>query len=798
MKALKIILSTIFSIVIIALIAGFILINGIKRSALPQYEGEKILAGINGEVTSYRDSRGIPHIYADNEHDLYFAVGYIMAQERLWQMDLIRRATTGRLSEIFGKDYVRIDLFFRSLNMTAKSKQVLADTDPEIMNCLQAYSDGVNKYIIDTGNKLPPEFRILSYKPDPWKLLDLANIIGYMGWDLASGNLSSELYNYKLMKKLGFEKTSQLIPDWKADSGYVYPDFNLDSKTIKEVENLLNGFEKLKAVGITSFSGSNNWAVTGTRTENRKPILSNDMHLDFGSPGIWIQMHHVVPGKVNVTGVVIPGEPFIICGHNERIAWGMTNLSVDDIDLFAEKINPADSNQYFLNGEWKNMLVREEIIKIKGGSEQTHKLRFTHRGPVISGFRGIKDAVLSMRWSGFDMSNEVKTVYLLNRASNWDDFRSAIKSFRSISQNIVYADVDGNIGINIGGGIPVRKGSGSFIRNGETDEFDWKGYVPFENMPSSFNPDTGYVSSANNKTVSEDYPYYISNDFEMPYRINRIRQMLNEKTIFGIEDFKRMINDQHSDYAALLTPYILKIESRGDELNQLEKLALNSLKGWNYDMNMALTAPTVFEFFRISFAKNLLGDELGDLYNEITATMREYYIYRILKEGPDEWVDNVNTETKESLDDIILKSFRDCVGNLASVYEADTTKWKWGDIHKITIEHPLSNVKILDRIFKLNSKEYPVGGSYHTVSPYSYNKDFKITLGASQKHIYNTADWDESFSIIPTGNSGIPGSEFYMSQTDDYINGKVYKDAFSESAVKADAKYILVLKPGIK
>ena len=796
MKALKTILYSFLVLIVLVLITGLIIVTGIKRGAIPKYKGEMTLKGLSAEVTVYRDERGMPHIYANDEHDLYYAVGYVMAQERLWQMDLIRRATTGRLSEIFGKDYVQTDLFLRSLDMTAKSKIVLENEDTVIIACMQAYKDGVNKYIQDAGKKLPPEFKILSYKPDPWTLGDMANIIGYMGWDLASENLYSDIFNYRLVQKFGIEKANQLIPDWKAVKSVVFPDFRLDEKTIKDAETFIKSMDKLQALGLSTFSGSNNWAVSGKRTETGKPVLSNDMHLGFGSPGIWIQMHQIVPGKLNVTGVIVPGQPLVVAGHNERIAWGMTNLMVDDIDLFAEKINPADSNQYFFNGQWKNMKIRKEIIKIKGGKQEILYLRYTHRGPVISRFEGVHDAVLSMRWSGFDKSDEIKAVYKLNRASDWNEFRSAISSFRSISQNFVYADVDGNIGLNTGGGIAIRKGNGTIIRDGETDEFDWKGYVPFEQLPTSFNPAIGYVSSANNKTVIDDYPYYISAEFELPYRINRIRQMLNEKEIFTIKDFMRMINDQHSDYAALLTPFILKIGDKSNEFSPEEKFAFRSLNGWDYDMNKNLTAPSVFEFFRFSFAKNLLGDELGDLYKQIDVTVRDYYIYRILKDGPDEWVDDINTPQKETLDDIILKSFKDCVKDIISQYGSDTIQWKWGDIHKIILEHPLGSVKLLDRIFGFNSKEYRIGGSNHTVSPYSYKTGFKVNEGASQRHIFNTANWDESLTVIPTGISGVPASEFYLSQTETYLNGKFYKDAFTEPAVKAAAKYTLILKPG--
>ncbi|HUX94402.1 MAG TPA: penicillin acylase family protein [Bacteroidales bacterium] len=797
MKTIKRILLALLAIVAVALITGMLLIIGIKRGALPKYDGDIFSSSLESQVTVYRDERGMPHIYAENEHDLYFTTGYVMAQERLWQMDLIRRATTGRLSEIFGASMVQTDLFLRSLEIPKKSKMILGEESPEIVNCLNAFADGVNQYINDAGRRLPPEFRILGYKPEPWELEHIYNIIGYMGWDLAGGNLSADIFNYKLFNKLGYEKGNKLVPDFKAVTSLVFPDFRLSDTALKSAQDFISSVDKLRTLGIASFSGSNNWAISGSKSETGKPILSNDMHLGLSSPGIWIQIHQVIPGKLNVTGVAVPGQPLIVAGHNENIAWGMTNLMVDDIDLFAEKINPDNPEQYFFDNEWHRMEVRKEIIKVKGGDADTLSLSFTHRGPIVSGFRGVDDAVLSMRWSGYDMSDEIHAVYLLNRASDWEKFRTALSYFKSVSQNFVYADVEGNIGLNTGGGIPVRKGYGSMIRNGEIDEFDWKGYVPFYQLPSTYNPESGQVSSANNKTVSDEYPYYISFRFYPPYRIGRIREMLDEKEKLGIEDFKRMITDQHSSYAKLLTPHILKLKSRQASMTPVESDALNLLETWDYDMKADLAAPSVFEFFRRNFSENLLRDELGDLFRELPGTINDYYIYKILQPGgEDEWVDNINTPEKETLDDIISKSFSDCIRAITDSCGTDNNNWLWGNMHTITLAHPMSQVKLLDKVFGLNSPEYHVGGSNHTVCPYTYKIAFKVDDGASERHIFNTANWDESYTVIPTGASGVPGSQFYLSQTNTYIKGEFYKDHFSESAVKKGAKYTLVLKPG--
>lgn len=796
MKTLKTILTILAGLIILVIAGGLILLNGVKKGALPQYDGELMLTGLTNDVTVYRDERGMPHIYAENEYDLYFATGFVMAQERLWQMDLIRRATTGRLSEIFGDDYIQTDLFLRSLDMMTKSKMELSILEKDLLDHLQAFTDGVNTYIRKAGRKLPPEFRILSYRPDDWMLENIVCLVGYMGWDLAAGNLSADIFNHRLVQKLGPEKAGELIPDWLKEATEVFPDFSLKDERLQEALTFIGSLDKLKSLGIHAFSGSNNWAVSGSRSTTGKPLFSNDMHLGLNSPGIWMQMHQVIPGGLNVTGVYLPGSPMAVAGHNEKVAWGMTNLQVDDIDLYAEKINPENENQYWFNGEWRDMLIKQEIIRSGKGRADTLAVRFTHRGPVISGFRDIDDAVLSMRWSGYDQSGELRGVYGLNRAGNWEDFLQALASFNSVSQNFAYADTEGNIGLATGGGIPVRKGHGSIIRSGESDEYDWKGYVPPEQLPSSYNPESGSVSSANNKTVSDDYPYYISYRFAVPYRINRIREMLGEKEILGIDDFKRMVTDQHSDYAALLTPFILRIRERLPEMSPMERDAFKALEEWDYEMSGSKAAPAIFEFFIISFAKNLLSDELGELYGQLPGSVRDYYIYKILKSGPDKWVDDINTPQTESLEEIIFRSLRDMTGLLSESYGNDVSSWKWGDILTISLEHPLGSVKLLDRVFKLNSPAYPTGGAAHTVCPSTYSDGFRVIHGASERHIYNTADWDESYTVIPTGASGVPASEFYLSQTKTYTEKGFYKDAFSDGAVKAAAKYTLKLVPG--
>lgn len=547
---------------------------------------------------------------------------------------------------------------------------------------------------------------------------------------------------------------------------------------------------------LNSSSASNNRAISGKKSQTGKPILSNDMHLALNSPGVWMQLHQVVPGKLNVTGVMFPGEPFIIAGHNDKIAWGMTNMVVDGIDLYLEKINPESQNQYFFNGKWHDMDVREEKIFVRKGDTDIVQIRSTHRGPLISGYRDTGASAVSMKWSGQDESDEVRSAYLLNRAKNWTLFREAISAFRTVSQNFVYADTEGNIGLSTGGGIPLRKSNGNFLRSGETDEFDWRGYVPFVLLPFTYNPSENYLASANNRTVGEDYPYYINYCFATPYRFDRIRHMLEEKDNLSIDDFTAIINDKHSECASLLLPYLLQIDSGKYLLSDMEKDVLAELKNWDLEMSEEKICPKIFEYFRLALLENLLSDELGEIFDDLCPKLADNILFHTAKTGTCDWIDNINTSEKETIDDIVLLSFRQCLQDLSEVARKNADRWQWGRIHTLRLEHPLGSSKLLNFIFRFNSHTYPIGGGDHTINMFcSSSSGFKVNIGPSVKNIFNTSNWDDSLTVIPTGASGIPGSEFYLSQTDSYVSGSLYKDHFSKEAVLASSKYKLVLIP---
>ena len=799
MKTIKRLLTALLILVIVVLIGAFIAFRVVTRRALPDYNKDIALKGLQSEVVILRDKCAIPHIYAENEHDLYMAVGYTMAQERLWQMDFLRRVTQGRLSEILGESFVNTDYLLRLLRYQAKSEKIMTTTDPGIISALQAFSDGVNLYIERNSKKLPVEFTLLGYKPDPWKPVHSLNLIGYMAWDLKAG--WSEIIFEEIRQKVDSALYKELLPDLASQKSVVYPK-EPAGKGGGMISSLLMESRKLAEMGADVLDASNNWAVSGERSITGKPLLANDMHLGLSVPGIWIQMHECIPGKVNVTGLVLPGQPLVICGHNDSIAWGMTNAYVDNLDFYEEKINPADSNQYEYEGEWKNFQVVRETIKIKGGGEIEKELYFSFRGAVVSGFKDFPGKTVSMHWVGDEPSNEMQTVYYLNRANNWTEFTNALRTFQAISQNTVYADVKGNIGLFCAGGIPLRKRDAVIgILPGWTSEYDWKGYVPFEELPYLFNPADGVVASANNKTAPDDYPYHIGTWYAIPDRYDRIKELLAAKDKFSVDDFRAIQLDQKSKMAEKYMPALIRAIDNKPDFSEIQKKAAEELRQWDYTMKPDAAAPMLFEYTYLQTMRNLyddeMGKELGEKFFENTSVSR-ISTDQIWQQGASLWTDDVNTPgVAESLPDILLKSFKEAVDSLTRQCGPEIASWKWGDRHQITLAHPLSKVAILDKLLKLNRGPFSVGGSFHTVSPYSYPGDMTLQCnnGASHRHIFDLSNWDNSLTVIPTGNSGIPASPNYCDQTPLYINGQYHPDPFSRQAVEANAVYRMKFKP---
>jgi penicillin G amidase len=800
-KMLKRVTLGIIILLVAAAAGGYGYIHHIAHRAVPDYNSRVELRGLKAPVTVYRDDFAIPHIYARHEADLYRAVGWCMAQDRLFQMDLIRRATTGRLSEVIGEKTVGVDHLMRALDMSAKSRRILSATPPARRALMAAFADGVNQYIDTHRSRLPVEFTILSYTPEPWQPVHSLNVAGFMAFDLSTG-WKTEIFFHKAMEKLGKTAAEEIMPDFGHSTAVAYPGLARRLPDTGKDKSLLSHAALVGELGLTTFSGSNNWAVSGAKSENGHPILANDMHLGLNAPGIWYQMHHVLEGEFNITGVVVPGQPHITAGHNDHIAWGFTNVMADDMDFFLEKINPDNPDQYEVNGRWRNMTVRKETIGVKGGGVVEKTLRYTHRGPIVSSLKKLDKEAISMSWTGHADSNESRSLYLLTRAENWEDFKDAMKTFRSVSQNVAYADTAGNIGLYCCAGVPLRKkGAGISVMPGWTDEYDWQGLVPFEKLPHSYNPARGYVSSANNRTVGDGYPYYISNWFAPDHRFRRIEEMLGKKERFSPDDFMKMHGDWKSKMVEDMRPDIVRSLGTAANLTPLEKKGLALLEQWDGVLTPESAAAAVFEMFYLKFLPNLFSDELGpELFEAFLSQgyVADLAVARLWKARTSAWYDNTATASiTETFDTIVRDSFADAVKTLKSEWGDNPGDWQWGKLHRLTLKHPLGSVKLLDRIFGLNRGPYPAGGSSHTVSPYKYKytKPFEVHHGASHRHIFRPDDWDASLTVIPTGTSGVPASPHYCDQTTMYMANQYHGDHFTRAKVVENARYQMTLAP---
>jgi len=791
-KIFKIILKVFLVLILLAVIGFALLLRHISTRAIPDYNSEVIMEGLTGKAEVLRDTFGIPHIYAENEEDLYRVTGYVMAQDRFWQMDVLRHVAEGRMSEIFGEDMIVTDQLFRALRIEEKSRLIMRRSEPEIIACINAYSEGINQYIRNAGKNLPFEFTVLGYKPEPWLPIHTVNLIGYMSWS-SSAAWGNEPALFKIAQLVGEEKIRELIPDLDIQEP-MFPDFMLEGEGMFEMD-LLTGSDVTGEMGLDVFMGSNNWAVSGDRSFNGVPIVANDMHLQLDmAPGIWYQMHQVVPGKLNVSGIVLPGTPFVNVGHNDSIAWGMTYVAVDDIDFYLETINPADTNQYLLDGVWQDMEIRKETIRIKGGDSRVRINRFTHRGPVISSFKGIHEKVISMRWTGNEYSNELKTAYLIDRADNIYDFREGLRNWTTISTNSICADASGNIGLFVASGVPLRLGNRAMVMPGDTNLYDWIGFVPFEDLPHGINPPEGFLASANNRSAGSEYSYHISHWFTVPDRYNRIVEMISRKDVFSIEDMMEMQADQNSHWVrkvqTVCWPVLLEADLNGSVLAAFDKV-----HAWEGNMDMDAIQSTLFEVFYLMLKEAVFKDELGEHYPSYLSgggAVVRGVMDRIMDGQEITWCDDVSTtDTVESIHDLVVPAWTAAVHWLEDNYSEDMETWIWGDLHTVSLKHPLGSVQLLNRIFNLERGPFRVGGSSHTVCPYNYPglKSFSVTHGASQRHVYDLLDPDGSQVIIPSGVSGIPASDFFCNQTEMYMSNEYIGESYSREKVEQNAVY---------
>jgi penicillin amidase len=835
-RVLLIILGVLVGLALVLVIA----FAAVSRSPFPDADGEKVLEvpqeceeaaeqqnalcvalegnGLRAPVHVYRDANGIPHIYAESPEDLFFAQGYIHAQDRMWQMEFWRHISQGRVSEIVGEPGIENDKFIRTSgwNRIAAANTAYYEQElPEAMGALNAYSDGVNAYLAENKDDIAISQRIMGLVGDPWEIepWEPSHSIGWgvvMGWDLG-GNWSDELQRARLYGILGEEATDELIPGYPYDTRPVIAptsDFMAGAPTgpsgakistapdWSRVSTALIGRPPVTAFGTGPYLGSNNWVVSGEHTASGLPLLANDPHLGIQMPSIWYQVGLHAPGW-DVTGFSFAGIPGVIVGHNNRIAWGVTNVGPDVQDLYIEKLNPDNPNQYEYMGEWRDMNVIEEVIKVNGGEDVVLTVRETLHGPIISDVLEDQPDVLALRWTATSGPSRIlQSVLSINQAQNFEAFREALRFWEIPSQNFVYADVDGNIAYQMPSLVPIRQnGSGMVPVPGWTGEYEWEGYIPYEELPVVLNPERGFIVTANHAVVDEEYPYFITRDWASGDRGQRIVDMIAEviaERPITADDFARIHVDSKSLRAETYIPLLTGLSSDDTAVQQ----ALELLQGWDYQERTDSVAASIFEIFYMRLAHNVLADDVGAEY--VSDAHSTIYFHKLANDPAARWWDDITTPETETREEILQRSLTEAVAWLQERNGNDMDAWTWGTLHTATFAStPLGESGIGPIESLVNRGPFPVDGGSDLVNAnnWSWDEPAAVRSHPSMRMIVDLSDFDASRWVIPTGQSGHPYHRNYDDQIELWLNGEYLPMLSSREAVEAAAEDHLILQP---
>lgn len=808
-KWLKVIIGIFSSLIAITIFAA-IFFYQMLISSLPKYEGTIQSNKIFSDIEIYRDSLAIPYIFTETDEDVAFAIGYLHAQERLFIMDLIRRAGEGRLAEILGEKALAFDKMFRTVGIKRTIQETYSRYDPQVIKILQAYSKGVNKFIEENKGNYSIEFDVLGYQPESWKPIHSLIIVRMMGWEL---NLSWWVdFTYaELIEKFGKDKLLEILPDISESNLEKIPASENITSIAKEFIQTNLAFRNFIGWRGTQV-GSNNWVVNSFKSNSGKPIIANDPHLAFSAPGKWYAV--VIKSKNwNASGVTLPGVPGIVIGKNENISWALTNLMNDDADYFYETLDSTKKN-YLLDGKWIPLQIIKDTIKIKNQKEFSFEIKRTHRGPIISEIhpftfvyneKGKTYSAISMKWLGNFFSDEMLTFLRINKAKNFDEFKDGVSSFALPGQNFLYADKQGNIGYVMGAKIPLRSQTAStIISDGKSSANDWKRFLSQDEMISFLNPQSNFIVTANNN-LFPNFKYHISNLWEPTSRFDRINFLINQKEKHSADDFNKYQMDQTSEYAKQVVPFIIKAFEgvKVKDKNLLEALEL--FETWNYEMNGSTQVTSIYQGFLKYLLRNIYLDEMGeDLLNKFLFIANVPYrsLLKILSSDAS-WFNDVTTSKIEDKNFIIRKSLSDALTYLEKRYGKDLSFWQWGRIHKVIFKHPFSgNFNLIDQF--INIGPYEIGGDGTTIfnTEYPFAKsieeyaafrhdEFENVLGPSMRFIYDFAKPEEINLILTTGQSGNVFSQHYSDMTESWLKGKMIKIKTDEISIKTSDKKLL-------
>jgi penicillin amidase len=764
------------------LVGGYVL-----RRPVPRGKGKVSLKGLREGAEIIRDRWGVPHIYASNTEDLAFAVGYAQAQDRLWQMELNRRAACGTLSELLGEQGLEIDRMTRRVGFRRAAERDWREADAEERGALESYSAGVNAYMARA--KMPLEFTIVRSRPEPWTPVDSLAFGRLFGWAL-TGNWDSEIVRSWTIERFGAELMAELEPMYPAGAPVIVPPGTEAKGTRPDLLEDLRQAQEL--VSLPKRGASNNWAVDGTKSATGKPLLASDPHLTLSMPSIWWEMHLDSP-TMKAAGVALPGLPAVVMGHNERIAWGMTAALVDGDDLFVEQVDPADAPRYRQNGKWsRGEVFREEIAVRKRGEPVVEEVLVTRHGPVISPAIKGETRTLSLKTVALEPAHQVKAMMKVMQAQNWEEFRETLRLWPFPSLNFAYADVDGNIGSQLAGLAPVRgKGHGTVPAPGWTEEYDWKGFVPFDELPHAYNPKTHWVASANNKIADDKYPYFLSMENADGFRQKRIVEMLEAKDKHSAADFERMHVDQMSLAAKELVPLITALAPEDEWCRR----AITFLKAWDYWLTADSVAACIYEVFFTHMVRRTLEEKLGSwsgfFMGKGIHMLRPHTLFFMashswlmekMRERPD-WFEG------KSWSQAMEEALASAVGELRARLADEVSRWQWGRLHRQWFPHILGFRRGIDRIF--NRGPVPMGGDANTVwqAAYAPYHGYEVnSFTASWRQIIDLADFNRSRATLPSGESGHPGSRHYADMISMWRRGEYHPMLWDREQVEAETR----------
>lgn len=751
-----------------------------NKAAGDELLSDREIPGLQETVQVVWDDRHVPHIFAQNTHDLYLAQGYILARDRLWQMDFITRAADGRLAEILGERLLPYDRFRRRLGMTYATENALRAMQdfPDAMAIANAFSDGVNAWIAGLSPKdLPLEFKLMDYAPEPWQPEKSALVLKYMAWDL-TGRFTEKSMT-RTRAAFPPEVMQRLYPFYPPFTDPIIPpgtawDFQPLSIPASS-ENVPASAEALRTMPEhAQILGSNNWAVSGSKTASGNPILCNDPHLGLNLPSIWYEMQLSAPG-VNVYGVTLPGTPGIIIGFNENIAWGFTNAGSDVLDWYEVEFRDGDHTAYRYNGEWRATTPRVEEIKVKGGATVRDTVYYTHQGPVVylQGQKPFQNNIptnAAMRWVAHDPSAEILTFLTLNSAKNYEDYLRALSYFDCPAQNTVYADVEGNIAIWHNGKFPLRRrGQGRFIEDGSSPESEWLGWIPREHNPHVKNPPRGFVSSANQAPADPSYPYYLGWNYARSDRGSRINEVLRQKESITPADMMALQLDNLNMRARRMLPGLLPMLP-ADSLSPVQQQVKQILQQWDFKSVATAQAPIVFQNLWNELYRRIWADDIERKEGNLQWPRGDVTIEMILNHPESAFFDDRNTGAYETLPGLVVASFRAACDTLISRLGAPGPAWEWGRASGTDILH-LARIPGMGRMgLRTNGGLGIVNATGRTHGP-SWRMIVELEPG-------NVKAW----GIYPGGQSGNPGSRYYDSFVDDWVEGKYYPLVFLKTA----------------